>query len=415
MDLGQANWFYQNVFLPPANVAPEWNGNVAAGDAGTLGADYLAAIVARVNAYRWMAGLPGGVTLDAAENAEDQQDALMSAANDQLSHNPPSTWIDYTAAGADAAANSDLALGASGTSAIDLLMTDPGANNTIVGHRRWILYPPTQTMGVGDIPGQSDSLFVIQPQTTPVPAVTTVAWPPAGFVPAPLIPDRWSLQAPYGSDFSNATVTVTENGVSQQVEILGDSGLDIGGQAIVWDMPNAPAPQPGQQVVYAVQVGNVVINGQTRSFSYTTTSFDPTTTTASTPVPAAVGFVQTNAEVGVAAGSITIDVACSMNIDQSVSVDYSTADGTALAGTNYVAARGVLTFAPGQYYRQLVVPLLPGTAAQPGGTFSVTLSALSGASVGSDRFLSGRAHAPTTRGFATFGRRGRWFNIRPCV
>ena len=75
MDLAQANWFYQNVFLPPANVAPQWNGNVATGDAGTLGADYLAAIVARVNAYRWMAGLPGGITLDPTENAEAQQDA----------------------------------------------------------------------------------------------------------------------------------------------------------------------------------------------------------------------------------------------------------------------------------------------------------------------------------------------------
>ena len=67
MDLGQANWFYQNVFLPPANVAAEWNGDVATGDAGTLGADYLAAIVARINAYRWMAGLPGGITLDPTE------------------------------------------------------------------------------------------------------------------------------------------------------------------------------------------------------------------------------------------------------------------------------------------------------------------------------------------------------------
>ena len=382
MDLGQANWFYQNVFLPPASVAPEWNGDVATGDAGTLGADYLAAIVARVNAYRWMAGLPGGITLDPTENAEDQQDALMTAANDQLDHFPPSTWIDYTAAGADAAANSDLALGASGTSAIDLFMTDPGANNTVVGHRRWILDPATQTMGVGDIPGESDSLWVIQPQTTPVPAVTTVAWPPAGFVPAPLIPDRWSLQAPYGSDFSNASVTVTENGVAQQVDILSNSGEDEGGQAIVWDMPDAPAPQPGQQVVYEVDVDNVVINGQSQSFSYTTTSFDPTTTTQLTPVPAAIGFVQTSAQTGAAAGSVTIDVARSMNTDQPVSVNYSTADGTAVAGTNYVATSGSLTFQPGQFYSQIVVPLLPGTAQQPGGTFSLNLSTTVGASVG---------------------------------
>jgi hypothetical protein len=381
MDLAQANWFYQNVFLPPGNVAPQWNGDVVAGDAGTLGAGYLAAIVARVNAYRWMAGLPGGVTLDPAENAEAQQDALMTAANDQLSHDPPSTWIDYTAAGADAAASSDLYLGLSGTSAIDGFMVDPGDNNTSVGHRRWILYPPTQTMGVGDIPGEADSLYVIQPQAAPVPAVTRVAWPPAGFVPAPLIPDRWSLQAPDGSDFSNATVAVTENGVAQQVEILSNSGANYGGQAIVWDMPDAPAPQPGQQVVYAVQVDNALINGQSQSFSYTTTSFDPSTTTALAPVPAAIGFLQTSAIVDPTAGSITIDVACSVSGDQPVSADYSTTDGTALAGTNYVATSGVLTFQPGQFYSQIVVPLLPGTPAQPGGTFSVNLFTPTEASV----------------------------------
>ena len=386
LSLGQANWFYQNVFLPPANVAPEWNGDVATGDAGTLGADYLAAIVARVNAYRWMAGLTGGVVLDPTESAEAQQDALMTAANDQLNHDPPSTWIDYTAAGAMAAANSNLALGVSGTQAIDDFMTDPGSNNTSVGHRRWILDPPTQTMGVGDIPDgmstQSDSLYVVQPPTIPAPAETTVAWPPAGFVPAPLIPDRWSLQAPDNSDFSAATVTVTENGVAQQVDILSNSGADEGGQAIVWDMPNAPTPQPGQMVVYAVQVDNVVIDGQTQSFSYTTTSFDPSTTTVQTPVLPAVSFVQTSTQVGAAAGSISIDVTCTMNTDQQVSVDYATTDGTAAAGTNYVATSGVLNFGPGQFDGQIVVPLLAGTAAQPGGTFTVTLSDPSGASVG---------------------------------
>lgn len=153
MDLGQANWFYQNVFLPPGNIAPEWNGNVAAGDAGTLGAAYLAAIVARVNAYRWMAGLPGGITLDPTENAEAQQAALMMAANGQLNHDPLSTWIDYTAEGADAAGHSNLGLfdnAPSGTDAIDLYMADPGDSNTFVGYRRWVLYPPEQTMGVGD-------------------------------------------------------------------------------------------------------------------------------------------------------------------------------------------------------------------------------------------------------------------------
>jgi len=382
LDLAQANWFYQNVFLPPAHVAPEWNGDVASGDAGTLGPDYLAAITARINAYRWMAGLPGGVTLDPTENAEDQQDALMTAANQQLSHDPPSTWVDYTAAGANAASHSNIAIGASGTSAIDLFMTDPGDNNTIVGHRRWILYPPTQTMGVGDIPGESDSLWVIQPQATPVPDVSTIAWPPAGFVPDSLLPDRWSLQAQYGSDFSNATVAVTENGVPQQIDILSNSGLDYGGQAIVWDMPDAAAPQPGQQVVYHVQIDNAVINGQTQSFSYTTTAFDPTATTDLTPVPAQIGFLQSSAVVNWTDGTLSINVARSVNSDQQVSVDYATANGTALSGTNYASTSGVLTFAPGQFYQQIVVPILLGSSANPGGTFSITLSSPTNATIG---------------------------------
>ena len=385
MSLAQANWFYQNVFLPPANVAPEWNGNVASDNAGTLGPDYLAAIVARVNAYRWMAGLPGGITLDPTENAEAQQAALMMAANGQLNHNPPSSWIDYTAVGADAAGHSNLGLfdnEPSGTNAIDLYMTDPGDNNTFVGHRRWVLYPPERTMGVGDIPSQASALYVIQPQDPPASSVTEVAWPPAGFVPAPLMPERWSLQGPYGADFSNATVAVTENGAPQTVEILSDNANGYGGDAVVWDMPNAPAPQSGQEVVYTVQIDNVEMDGQSQSFSYTTTSFDPSTTTNLEPVPAQVQFLQPTAQVTANGGSIVIEVARSMNADQQVSVQYNTANGTAQAGTNYVATTGTLTFDPGQFYSQIVVPILPRGAADPGGTFSISLHSPTGASIG---------------------------------
>ena len=230
------------------------------GNAGTLGGDYLAAIVARVNAYRWMAGLPGGVTLDATENEEAQQAALIMAANVELSHSPDPTWLDYSAAGAMAPLTLTSRWGSRARAAIDLDMTDPGASNTFVGHRRWILYPPTQTMGVGDIPADANALYVVQPPT-PAPAVTAVAWPPAGYVPAPLIPQRWSLQSSPDSDFSNATVAVSENGVPQTVEILSNDDNGYGGNAIVWDLPFAPTPQPGLQTVYSVDVENVLIDG----------------------------------------------------------------------------------------------------------------------------------------------------------
>jgi hypothetical protein len=393
MDLGQANWFYQNTFAAPTAVAPQWDGDVAAGDAGSLGPDYLAAIAARINAYRWMAGLPGGVTLDPTEDAQAQQAALMMSANGQLNHSPPPSWVDYTADGAAAAGHSDLYLGGAGVQAIDGYMTDPGDNNTAVGHRRWLLDPSTRTMGVGDIPAPpasyllaggfppANALYVVQPATTPAPSVTAVAWPPAGYVPAPLMPQRWSLQLAAAGDFSSATVSVTRDGVAQPVEILSVNG-NYAGPAIVWDLPSTPAAAPGGTVVYTVDVANVMINGQPQSFSYTTTSFDPANTTALEPVPAQVEFLRTIASASTNGNSAVVEVARSMDADSSVSVAYTTADGSARAGVNFRATSGVLTFAPGQFYAQIVVPILPGDARDPGGIFSIQLSSPSGASLG---------------------------------
>ena len=88
MTLAQANWFYENTFAEPAQVAPDWNGSVVSDDPGTLGTDYLNAIAARIDAYRWMAGLPGGITLDATENANAQQAALMMSATSSWTIRP---------------------------------------------------------------------------------------------------------------------------------------------------------------------------------------------------------------------------------------------------------------------------------------------------------------------------------------
>ena len=124
-----------------------------------------------------------------------------------------------------------------------------------------------------------------------------------------LMPQRWSLQSDSGADFSNATVAVTQNGVPQTVQILSDDDDGYGGNAIVWDLPFAPVPQSGLQTVYTVNVSNVLINGTPQSFSYTTTSFDPSTTTALQPVPAQIQFLEPTAQVSSNSGSIDIEVA----------------------------------------------------------------------------------------------------------
>jgi hypothetical protein len=96
--------------------------------------------------------VPAVVQLDDVYSGKAQQAALMMSANGQLSHNPPPSWLCYTAEGAQAAGSSNLYLGRFGPAAITGYVYDAGSGNYAVGHRRWILYPQTQRMGTGDIP-----------------------------------------------------------------------------------------------------------------------------------------------------------------------------------------------------------------------------------------------------------------------
>src|SRR5262249_32445492 len=59
---------------------------------------------------------------------------------------------------------------------------------------------------------------------------------------------------------------------------------------------------------------------------------------------------------------------------QPVTVNYATANGTALAGSDYTAASGSVTFAPGQTTAAVVVSVLGETYLEADETFTVTLS-----------------------------------------
>ncbi len=57
-----------------------------------------------------------------------------------------------------------------------------------------------------------------------------------------------------------------------------------------------------------------------------------------------------------------------------ITVDYATADGTALAGTDYAATSGTLEFTPGETTKTISVPIMAVTEAQNAKSFSLTLS-----------------------------------------
>jgi hypothetical protein len=64
-----------------------------------------------------------------------------------------------------------------------------------------------------------------------------------------------------------------------------------------------------------------------------------------------------------------------------VTVQFATANGTALDGSDYTAASGTLTFAPGQTTRTILVRTLDDTLSEPAETFTVTLSNPVGATI----------------------------------
>jgi hypothetical protein len=66
---------------------------------------------------------------------------------------------------------------------------------------------------------------------------------------------------------------------------------------------------------------------------------------------------------------------------QAVTVSYSTANGTATAGSDYTAATGTLTFAPGETSKTIGVSVLGDTVVEADETFSVQLGSAAGATI----------------------------------
>ena len=65
-----------------------------------------------------------------------------------------------------------------------------------------------------------------------------------------------------------------------------------------------------------------------------------------------------------------------------VTVDYTTVDGSALAGTNYTAESGTLTFTNGQTNQTVTIPIQNDGMATPDTTFQIVLSNPTGISLG---------------------------------
>ncbi|MCC7261350.1 MAG: hypothetical protein IT369_02395, partial [Candidatus Latescibacteria bacterium] len=89
------------------------------------------------------------------------------------------------------------------------------------------------------------------------------------------------------------------------------------------------------------------------------------------PLPR-VRLADSNAAEG--SGSLTFTLTLTNPGSEAVSVDYATEDGTALAGHDYTATAGTLTFAPGQQFQAVNVPLRSDNQHEGNEDFHLALS-----------------------------------------
>ena len=107
------------------------------------------------------------------------------------------------------------------------------------------------------------------------------------------------------------------------------------------------------------------------------------------PATVSVGDAQAHESGDGSESAMRFPVRLSAPSADEVTVDYATADGTAVAGVDYRAASGTVTFAPGDTLHRVSVAVLDDTVEDDGETFALVLSGAEGAPLG-DREGTGR-------------------------
>ncbi len=268
--------------------------SIANCQAGQLSSTTTSAMLANLNAIRALHKLPP-VTYSVADEPGAQQSALMQAANDSLSHTPPTTWKCYTTAGATVSGQSNLygGFGAGlGFYSDDTILAGwlTETNNVVadsVGHRRWLLYPFLGAVAYGRVVGASPTstrgdgaaLKVIGATGS---GVANGTLPPYVAYPYQDYPARYfdtgsllsftviasanaNSSANGNVNFANARITVTQRGGGAMT--VSKVTYDNVGYGLPNNLQWAVA---GLQAatIYDVTITGVVVGGATQSYSY---------------------------------------------------------------------------------------------------------------------------------------------------
>jgi len=251
---------------------------------GVLRPEAALAFVRALNALRALHGLAPVRYNTAAERGAGAA-ALMMAANNALSHDPPPSWTCWTAPGAAAAGSSNLLMGTS--SAYSAIENDNAilaawlieGNGDEIGHRRWLLDPYLEQTALGRfiavLPGgvRVDSVVmkVIDfPGDLPnhaaasVPIPDFVGWPqgdypsvffsPSARLSFSVSQDQGDADAPAQVDFSQAKVSISdgERVVPVRDQLWDNEGYGIA-NCLSWRMDEEIYPDR----MYSVEISGL--------------------------------------------------------------------------------------------------------------------------------------------------------------
>lgn len=139
---------------------------------------------------------------------------------------------------------------------------------------------------------------------------------------------------------------------------------------------NLPTQSPGDHVVTATYTDET---GGPQNLGYHDSIAAPVTLHV-TAAPVIVAF-NTSRPEGNSIETILVPLILSGPMTQSVSVDYATADGTATAGSDYEAATGTVTFAPGETSKSIPITILGDLQPEHDEQFTIIFGNPSGAAL----------------------------------
>lgn len=199
---------------------------------GQLSEETVTSALARLNQYRYIAGLDANVTSDATYAEYAQAAALINAVHGGLSHSPakPSGMSDSTyQLCKKGAGSSNLAAGyGSLPNSIDGWINEAG----LLGHRRWLLYPKLGKTGFGlvnnvnSMYGSYSAVYVFDRSNDS--DYKNVAWP-AQLTPLSYFSeyDTWSLSTGNTETASNVKVTLTRKSDKKKWTFTSSNGLTV--------------------------------------------------------------------------------------------------------------------------------------------------------------------------------------------